>query len=253
MDFAEETAYTVGMEHFFTLEEDLPANVGFTLWGGAHIAWLCIAAAIAAGLCLCYRRLPRDGRRRLRHALGWAVLVCEVLKDVNVVIQIGFDVWYLPLHLCGLAVFFTFAHSRKPGKTLGNFLYGCCMPGAVFALLTPDWTAYPPFSYHSLVGFTVHALLAAYPLMLVCGKDLRPEAKYLPRCFGILLCCAVPLWFFNRAFGTNYMFLMWPSPGSPLEWFASFLGVPGYLLGYLPMLAAVWLVLYLPFLKKKTA
>ena len=49
MDFAGETAYTVGMEHFFTLEEDLPANVGFTLWGGAHIAWLCIAAAIAAG------------------------------------------------------------------------------------------------------------------------------------------------------------------------------------------------------------
>ena len=37
-----------------------------------------------------------------------------------------------------LAVFFTFAHSRKPGKTLGNFLYSCCMPGAVFALLTPD-------------------------------------------------------------------------------------------------------------------
>ena len=239
------------MEHFFTLEEDLPAAVGFPLWGRAHILWLGIAAAIAAAACFAYRRLSDSGRRRLRHALGWAVLVCEALKDVNVAVQGRFSVWYLPLHLCGLAVFFTFAHAQKPGKTLGNFLYACCAPGAAFALLTPDWTAYPPFSYHSIVGFIVHALLLAYPLMLVAGGDLRPEAKYLPRCLGILVCCAVPIAVFNHFFGTNYMFLSWPSPGSPLEWFASFLGSPGYLLGYLPMLALVWLALYLPFEKRK--
>ncbi len=241
------------MKLFFTLEEDLPAGVGFSLWGVAHIAWLGIAAVIVAALCLVYRRAPESGRRRLRRALGWAVLACEALKDVNVAAQGRFDVWYLPLHLCGLAVFFTFAHSRRPGRTLGNFLYSCCMPGAAFALLTPDWTAYPPFSYHAIVGFLVHALLIAYPLMHVVGGDLRPEAKQLPRCLGILLCCAVPIWVFNRFFGTNYMFLSRPSPGSPLEWFASFLGVPGYLLGYLPMLAAVWLLLYLPFARKKSA
>ena len=239
------------MEYFFTLEEDLPAGVGFSLWGGAHILWLGIAAVIVAALCAAYRRAPENGRRRLRRALGWAVLACEALKDVNILAQSGFDVWYLPLHLCGLAVFFTFAHSRRPGETLGNFLYSCCMPGALFALATPDWTSFPAFSYHSIVGFLVHALLVAYPLMLVVGGDLRPAARQLPRCLLILLCCAVPVYGFNRIFGTNYLFLMWPSPGSPLEWFASFLGVPGYLLGYLPMLAAVWLVLYLPFARRK--
>ena len=239
------------MEYFFTPEDKLPAGVGFAHWSGAHIAWLCIAAAIVAALCLAYRRAPAEGRRRLRRALGWAVLACEALKDVNVLVQGGFDVWFLPLHLCGLAVFFTFAHSLRPGKTLGNFLYSCCMPGAAFALLTPDWTAYPPFSYHSVVGFVVHALLVAYPLMLVVGGDLRPEARRLPRCFAILLGCAVPVAVFNHFFGTNYMFLSWPSPGSPLEWFTSFLGSPGYLLGYLPMLALVWLALYLPFARKK--
>ena len=97
------------MDYFFTLEEDLPDGVGFALWGGAHILWLGIAAVIAAALCAAYRRLSEDGRRRLRHALGWAVLVCEALKDVNVAVQGHFDRWYLPLHLCGLAVFFTFA------------------------------------------------------------------------------------------------------------------------------------------------
>lgn len=239
------------MEYFFTLEDKLPAGVGFTLFGGAHIAWLAFSAALIAALCVLYRRAPAEGRRRWRQGLGWAVLACEALKDVNLAVQGSFDRWYLPLHLCGLAVFFTFAHSRRPGKTVGNFLYACCAPGAAFALLTPDWTAFPPLSYHSIVGFLVHALLIAYPLMLVVGGDLRPEAKYLPRCLGILVALAVPVYVFDRVFGTNYMFLMQPSPGSPLEWFASFLGDPGYLLGYFPMLAVIWLALYLPFARRK--
>ena len=235
------------MEYFFTPEHELPPGVGFALWGAAHLVWLCIAAVLAAALCVCYRRADTAGRARLRRALGWAVLACEALKDLNLAAQGCLNVWNLPLHLCGLAVFFTFAHSRRPGTTVGNFLYSCCMPGAAFALLTPDWTAFPPFSYHAIVGFAVHALLAAYPLMLVCGGDLRPEARQLPRCFALLAALAVPVYLFDRVFDANYMFLRWPSPGSPLEWFASFLGNPGYLLGYLPMLAVIWLALYLPF------
>ncbi len=239
------------MDYFFTLENDLPAGVGFAHWDGAHITWLIFSAALIAALCLLYRRAPAAGRTKWRHALGWAVLACELLKDVNLAVQGGLDRWYLPLHLCGLAVFFTFAHSRRPGPALGTFLYSCCAPGAAFALVFPDWVWYPPLSYHSIVGFTVHALLIAYPLMLVVGGDLRPEARQLPKCLGILVGCAVPVALFNHFFGTNYMFLSWPSPGSPLEWFASFLGRPGYLLGYLPMLALVWLALYLPFARRR--
>ena len=235
------------MKYFFTMENELPPGVGFAHWDGMHVLWLGIAAAIVAALCVLYRRAPADSRKRWRRALGWAVLACEAMKDINIAAQGCFDRWFLPLHLCGLAVFFTFAHSRRPGKVLGNFLYSCCMPGAAFALFFPDWIWYPPFSFHSIVAFVVHSLLTAYPLMLLSGGDLRPEAKLLPRCFGILVCCAVPIAVFNHFFGTNYMFLSWPSPGSPLEWFASFLGTPGYLLGYLPMLALVWLMLYLPF------
>ena len=216
-----------------------------------HLRWLAIAAALAALLCLGYCRLHGRGRRALRIAVGCAILLCELLKDGNLLRFGVFDRWYLPLHLCGLAVFFCFYHCLRPGKTVGNFLYSTCAPGALFALLFPDWTAYPPFAYHSIVAFVVHALIVAYPLMQVCGGDLKPEARYLPRCFGILIALAVPVYIFNRRFGTNYMFLSWPSPGSPLEWFADLLGNPGYLLGYLPMAAAVWGLLYLPFIRKR--
>ena len=52
------------MKYFFTLEQDLPAGVGFTLWGREHIAWLCIAAAIGVLLCLSYRRAKAEARPR---------------------------------------------------------------------------------------------------------------------------------------------------------------------------------------------
>ena len=202
-------------------------------------------------ICLIYCRVGIGGRKKVRFVVGGAILLCELLKDANLILQGVFDVWYLPLHLCGLAVFFSFYHCLRPGPTVGNFLYSTCAPGALFALLFPDWTACPPFAYHSIVAFTVHSLIVAYPLMQVCGGELRPDVRKLPRCFGILLALAVPVYLFNLHFRTNYMFLRYPSPGSPLEWFAALLGNPGYLLGYLPMTALVWGLLYLPFIRKR--
>lgn len=216
-----------------------------------HLAWLGICIGLIGLLCLAYGRCGVRGRKRLRRGVGLAVLACELAKDLCLLVQGAFGVGYLPLHLCGLAVFFTLAHAIRPGQTLGDFLYSTCMPGAAFALAFPDWTDYPPFAYHSVVAFTVHALLVAYPLMQLCGGDLRPDAARLKRCLAILLVLALPIYGFNRAFGTNYMFLCRPAPGSPLEWFASFLGNPGYLLGYIPMLALVWGVLYFPVIRNK--
>ena len=82
--------------------------------------------------------------------------------------------------------------------------------------------------------------------MLTAGGDVVPDEKRLPKCFACLACTAAVLYVFNQCFGTNYMFLAYPSPGSPLEFFAAKLGNPGYIAGYLPIIAAVWLLLYLP-------
>lgn len=239
------------MERFFKLDNSQPYGAGFELWGKEHFCWLFIAVLIGVGLCLLYRRLDTKRRKKLRIIIGSAILFLELASDLNHALQGCLNVYSLPLHLCGLAVFFTFFHSLRPGKTLGNFLYSTCMPGALCALLFPDWTMYLPFSFNSIVPFIAHTLITAYPAMLLSGGDLQKDAKLLPRCFAILVVLAAPVYFFDRHFGANYMFLLVPSPGSPLEWFASFLGVPGYLLGYLPMLALVWTLLYLPYGRKK--
>ena len=238
------------MEYFFTLEDRLPPGVGFTLWGPEHLRWLLICFALGLPLCLGYRRLDRKGRDRLRRIAGWAVLALEAMKDLNLLVQGSLNLYYLPLHLCSLAVFFTFFHSLRPGPLLGNFLYSTCMPGALCALLFPDWTVYPAFSYHSAVAFLAHGLLTAYPLMLLSGSDLRPELRRLPGCLCLLLSLSGLVYLFDRRFNVNYMFLLWPSPGSPLEFFDRLWGNPGYQLGFLPLILGIWTLLYLPFLKR---
>lgn len=240
------------MENFFAFGDALPAGVGFALFSREHIAAMLACAGVCAGLCLAFCHAGTEGRKRLRLAVGGAILLCEILAKGYLILAGAYDLSYLPLHLCGLAVFFAFYHSLFPGETVGNFLYSTCMPGALFALLFPDWTAYPMLSYRSVVGFAVHALIAAYPLMQVLGGELRPSVRYLPRCLGILACLALPVYGFDRLTGLNFMFLLRPAKGSPLEWFAALLGNPGYLLGYIPMIVLIWCLLYFPFTKRKS-
>lgn len=239
------------MDDFFTPASQLPQGAGFQLYAREHICWLVICLAAGAALCLAYHRLERRGRARMRLGAGLAVLLCELLKDANLIAQGEFGVYYLPLHLCGMAVFFTLGHSIRPNGTVGELLYSSCMPGALFAILFPDWTACAAFSFHSIVGFTVHMLIVVYPLMQTLSGDIRPSVRRLPRCLLILVCLAVPVYIFDRRFNANYMFLLSPAAGSPLEWFAALLGNQGYLFGYLPMLTLVWCALYFPFCRKR--
>ena len=145
-----------------------------------------------------------------------------------------------------MAVYICALHAWRGGALTGQFLYAFCMPGAVFALIFPDWGYYPALHFMSASSFVIHGLIVTYVVMQVMARDIVPDVKKCPQCLGLMLALALPVYIFDRATGTNYMFLNWPSPGSPLEWFA-FLGRPGFVLGYLPILAAVWAVMYYPF------
>jgi len=83
-------------------------------------------------------------------------------------------------------------------------------------------------------------------MMLFFGGKIKPGARRLPYCFLFLVAISVPIYFFDKRIDANFLFLNWPSPGSPLVWFEKWLGNPGYILGYIPMAAVVWTTLYLP-------
>jgi uncharacterized membrane protein YwaF len=83
-------------------------------------------------------------------------------------------------------------------------------------------------------------------MMLFFGGKLHPNAKRLPQCFLFIVVISVPIYIFDKLTEANFLFLNWPSAGSPLVWFEKLLGNPGYIFGYIPMMAVVWTLLYLP-------
>jgi len=149
--------------------------------------------------------------------------------------------------LCGMTIFFSLVYTAKPSVTVAELLYGLSLPGALAALLTPDWTALPLFNFHALHSFIIHGMEMTFPLMLLAAREIRPNWRNLWRSCIFLLVTAPPIYFFNKAAGTNFFFLNTPAPHSPLSVFEQLLGNPGYILGLLGLLFAVWLVMYAPF------
>lgn len=219
---------------------------GFGMFSAAHFAWLAALLAAGGGVCLAYKKADENSRRVIRRAAAWGALGMELLRAALLFAAGEYNLGRLPLHLCAMAVYICALHAWRGGALTGQFLYAFCMPGAVFALIFPDWGYYPALHFMSASSFVIHGLIATYVVMQVAARDIVPDVKKCPQCLGLMLALALPVYIFDRITGTNYMFLNWPSPGSPLEWFA-FLGSPGFVLGYLPILAAVWAVMYYPF------
>lgn len=217
------------------------------MFGTEHLVWLAAYALTCVILSLIYQRIDKTGRRRM----GIVVAVITMgLQIWRIIFQISggiFNVNYFPLHLCDVTAFLVLIHSLRGGKVIGEFLYCLGIPGAVSALIFPDWTRYPILNIQSLQSFTIHIFMTAYIVMLVAGGDIRPEAKRLPKCFLMLLGIGIPIYFFNKIYDTNFFFTNWPSPGSPMEFLETFLGNPGYILGVVFLIVVLWVVMYLPF------
>ena len=151
---------------------------------------------------------------------------------------------YLPLHLCSINIFMIAWHVVKPSKLLGQFLYTICIPGALAALLFPSWASLPPNTGIHIHSFTIHILLAMYPIVLTAAGEIHPELKQMPKCMLLLVCMAVPIYGINLLLDTNFMFLMYAEPGNPLYLFQQMWG--SHLLGFPVIIAGVLIVMHLP-------
>lgn len=230
------------MEYFWETVDTIGPGLGWPHFGPFHLAVLAVMAVLAVLLCRGYRGLDADGRRRWRRTVALLLIADELFKDFGLLYGGSFTADYLPLHLCSINIFLIAVHAWRRPKLLDTFLYFICLPAACAALLFPTWNSLPYANFMVFHSFSVHFLLALYPLVLtVCG-DMDPQPRTFPRCFALLAAMAVPIWFFNRAFGTNFMFLMRADEGNPLKLFERF---GSHLLGYPVLLAAVFTVMYL--------
>ena len=234
------------MEYFFYTEKDLPGGVGIPLFGSEHRIWLGLSLIVLAAVCLTARHLTERKLTVLRRALCVSIFSSELLR-FSMMLHAGYPiVEVLPLHMCGLSIFVILWHVLTGSELAAELMYCLGMPGALSALLFPNWLNYPVYSLLSINSVFAHIIITGYALVLISSGILSPQVRRLPRCAACLAGVAVPIYVFNKLTGMNYFFLNWPSEGSPLLIFGDLLGNPGYLLGFIPMLTAVWLVLYLP-------
>lgn len=233
---------------YFTPEAKLPAGAGFPLFGAGHISALICAAAFTILALMLFRHLPEAGQNRMMKISASLMLVMELTKDFILALLGAFSVGYLPLHLCSLAMFVCLYFAFHPAsRSCGQILYSVCLPGAVCALVFPNWTGFPLLHFQSLHSFVYHFLLAAFSLMPVVSGRCRPGlGGVLPSMVFLAAACVViaPI---NHCLGTNYLFLSRPSVGSPLELLTHLPGKYGYLLGYGILVLLVLLLMNLPF------
>ena len=232
------------MEYFWHITGDIPKGLGFSHFDTTHLCWLGLFLVLAVALCLLYRRLGETGRRRFRYIMAALIVADELFKVVCLLIGDRYNLNYLPLHLCSINIVLIAIHAVRPSKTLDHFLYTVGLPTAIAALLLPTWTKLPVLNFSHIHSFTVHILLAIYPLALTVGGDIRPRLREVWKCLVLLVALAVPVYGINLWLGTNYMFLMKHDNIAPLKLAEQLCGE--HLVAFPIIAAAVIAVLYLP-------
>lgn len=232
------------MEYFWNTSDTIPKGLGFSHFDSFHMGWLGLFLLATVTCCLWYRRMGAKGRGYWRRTVAVLLIADELFKLIPMLLMGTFHVKYLPFQLCSINLFIIAYHAWKPGKLMDNFLYIVCIPGALAALLFPTWTKLPGLNFMCFHSFTVHILLAMYPIVLTAAGEIRPEMKYLPKALLLLAGLATVALVLNLAWDTNFMFLMNASKGNPLYWFQKNWG--SHLWGFPVLISAIILVMYVP-------
>ena len=229
---------------FFMTKENIPEGLGFKTFGLTHLIWLAAGVLVCIAACTFYRKLSEKKRKTVLTVLGAYIFLQEMIKNLVLILQGEFGWGHLPFHLCGINILLIAFDIVKQTKVVRSFLYYFAIPGAVLALLFPNWTTMPVWNFFHIHSFTIHILLVLYPLLLVTTGQADTSLKAAFRGIGLLVAMAIPVYGLNLLWDTNFMFLMKPDKGNPLELFQKLLG--SHLWGFPILLPVVILVMYIP-------
>ena len=237
------------MEFFWKQQDDIPAGMGYPLFGPAHLASVAITLAVVALLTVGFLRLSRKTQDKCLKALPLFMIAMEICKDLFLVSVHRFGIGYLPLHVCSIGIFVFLFREWLPfsraKEILGEIAFVLIMPASVAGLVFADWTTlYPILNFMNMYSYVWHGLLILYPVLIKKRGDISPSIRHIH--YVLLFLCAIvpPIYAFDKHFGCNYFFINWPIPCTPLMYLAEILGNPGYLLGYGSLVLTVILLIY---------
>lgn len=232
-------------KYFFASKETIPEGMGFDLFGPLHLTWLAVTCIFYIIICIWHSKQSPETQLKSRRVVALAMLIIEVIKMTVLFVTGTYLHSYIPLQLCSFSIYFSVWHAFRPGKLNSELLYALSFIGALMALLFSNWAMLPFWNFHHIQSFITHILIVLYPLLLL-SEGYKPNYKMLPKCLLVVVLLAIPLYFLNKLLNTNFMFLNWADVGNPLSLFEAMWGRPWYILSVFPMLAAAWLLMYLP-------
>lgn len=242
------------MKQFFLFETELPAGSGFALFGPCHLAWLfCILICIFF-TTKWYQALTPVKKESVNKVTSCILLSMGIYRDAVLLITRHYNLGFMPLHLCNMAIVIAFLYAWTGVQFFGIIYVLLCVPGAMGALIFPNWDAYPIWNYMHIHAFFSHGLTVAFGVWLLWSGIIRPVWKdfWMPVLFGGI--GFIVLHYINGWLGTNFWFLNKPSHGSPLVKILKITGNDWYLMGYFifcVMVVGTWQLLLITLQKRK--
>ena len=219
----------------------------FRFLGSAHLVALAVTAAAPVVLSIVARKAASAKLARAVACILAAVLVGnEVGRWVYGLATVSareFLVNFLPLHVCGVAIFLTAFALLTRNALAYETAYYWGLAGTVQALLTPDLKAGFP-SYDFMRYFIAHGGIVTGVLFATWGMRMRPRRSSILRTVIITHVFAAIVAAADVLLGANYMFLCRPAD-APTVFF--FLPWPWYIVFLDGVGIAMILLLYTPF------
>lgn len=232
--------------YFFYDLYNIPQGMGIAYYSTPHLLWLGALLIMIIVVSLVYRAMRSTNRTKFKKGFALFIIGMEVFRQVTYLVMGRYRLEYLPFHLCGFTEITILIYAYTKNKYAKESLYALGIIGAFMALIFADWLVLPLLNFQSIQSFLAHGALIAFIFMLVFSGELKPNYKYLPMVFIIHLFLCFGLYYFNKAFDTNFFFMNYPSPGSPLVIFEQMFGNPGYVFFTIVIVGVVWLIEYLP-------
>ncbi|MGE7090809.1 YwaF family protein [Lysinibacillus sp. NPDC048646] len=219
---------------------------GFRLFDWYHISWLLLTALGIFVMFQLYRKANQLQRKKIRIYWAFTIVFLEAIKNIVLILDNTFWNGSWPFHLCGLGIFIVLAHALVKGHYVDMLLYCLTMPGALMALLTPEWTNISAFSYLHFHSFLFHLLLFAYPMTMLVAQELQLSIRKIWQPIVFLCITVPPIYALNIVWGTNFMFLNQAPVGTPLIVLEQFVGEKHYIIGLIGLVILFWLILLGP-------
>ena len=221
----------------------------FQFLGVPHIVALALTITLPIALSVLVRKVDSS---------VVANVVCYLLAATLIVNEIGIWIYraatvqsfsvfvqsYLPLHICGVALFVVVFALLRRNQILYEIGYFWGIVGTLNAIITPQLgVGFPHYRFFQY--FIVHGGIVASVLFATWGLRMRPTLKGLLRSFLLVNLYMVVIAGVNLLLKSNYMFICEPPYTKSPFFFAPW---PWYILILDGVALILFFVVYSPFL-----